>query len=242
MACRGFTGHPALDSLVDHQYTGFTCGPLLGSTQDVMHSTVMPSSRPSELVEPAISDGGGPTDRYLMERIRDGDRDSFGTLLARHWQPLVTYAAGLLDGLDDAEDVVQETFVRVWRYRATWEATGAVAGYLYRITRNLALNALRKRGARRSREAHGGIELTLPGSPRSPVLEAESESLRREIDAALRCLSERRREAFILSRFHGLTHGEIAEAMGISVPTVANQITTALAQLRKALAHHLNDE
>lgn len=174
-----------------------------------------------------------------MERVHAGDRDALGLLIERHWTLLVAYARGMVGSEDDAEDVVQEVFVQVWRTRAGWRPSGTVAAYLYRITRNLGLNALRDRKALKRREERGGMESDLSAQPANSLELVEKESLREEVRAAIAKLPERRREVFILCKYHGLSHKEIADAMGISVPTVANQMTSAMHQLRDALAHHL---
>lgn len=174
-------------------------------------------------------------DRSLMEGIRDGSRSSLRILMQRYWGPLVSYASSVLESRDDAEDVVQETFVQIWRRRAAWAGSGAVRAYLYRIMLNIAFNVRRNQKARRGREERGGSELLAAGSKRSPEKDFEAGSLRDEVQAAIAALPRRRREVFVLSRFHGLTHQEIAEALGISLQTVANHMSVALADLRKAL-------
>lgn len=178
-------------------------------------------------------------DRVLMDRIHDGDREAFRTLLQRYWRPLVGFAAQVVGREDDGEDVVQETFVRVWRHRTEWTTGHEVAGYLYRITRNLALNWKRDRGAEEKREMEGEGELYGGAGPRTPEHEFVTRALRAEVDSAVASLPERRREIFVLSRYHGLTHEEIAGVLGLSPQTVANHMTSALADLRKALAHSL---
>ena len=182
----------------------------------------------------------GP-DRVLMDRIRDGDREAYQTLLERYWPPLVVYATGIVEGEDAAKDVVQDAFIRVWRRRSDWTPSGPVSAYLYRITRNLALNARRDRTAEMGRREKGARDL-LSAMPRNnPQDELAVSSLREEVEAAIAGLPDRRREAFVLSRFHGLSYSEIAEAMGISTQTVANQMRAALAQLRHVLAEHLDE-
>jgi RNA polymerase sigma-70 factor, ECF subfamily len=180
------------------------------------------------------------TDRALMIRIREGDRRAFRILVERHWAALVGYAEGILNGDDVAQDVVQETFVRVWRRRADWTPDAAVTSYLYRITRNLAFNARRDRIAEMDRRERGGqaIISSMPGA--DPHQDVIAGCLQTEVEEAIRCLPERRREVFVLSRFHHLTYQEISLTMGIAPQTVANQMRAALADLRVALAHHLH--
>lgn len=180
-------------------------------------------------------------DQQLMLRIAKGDRDAFATLVHDYWEPLLRYAHRFRNDADGAEDVVQETLVRVWRSRAEWRPSGTVAGYLYRITRNLSLNATRDERSRVKRHERGARQLLSFSASSSPVELAEAASLRRAVERAVSALPERRREVFILARYHGLTHREIADALELSIATVSNQMTSALAQLRTLLADHLGD-
>lgn len=179
------------------------------------------------------------SDEALMERIRDGHRDSLRILLERYWSPLVGYAAGFVGGPDPAKDVVQDSFIRIWVKRGEWSSGGSVSAYLYRIVRNLSLNARRDQSTARRHDDLCGVTRAREDPPRRPDETLEADSLRAEVEAAIQALPERRREVFVLSRFHGLTHREIADAMEISPQTVSNQMSAALAELRSALCHHL---
>jgi RNA polymerase sigma-70 factor (ECF subfamily) len=180
-------------------------------------------------------------DETLFERLRIGHREALGLLMERHWASLVGYAAGITDDRDAAQDVVQGTFVQIWARRAEWESSGSPRAYLFRITRNLALNARRDGILRHRRQKEWGSDSPFDfPSPPTPDEETEVELLRAEIEGAIASLPERRREVFMLSRFPGLTYQEIAETMGISVQTVSNQMSAALAQLRSLLGHHLD--
>lgn len=185
-------------------------------------------------VPPTNPDLDGCSDQELMEAIvGDGSR-ALGVLLSRHWKPLVSFVFGFVGRRDVAEDVVQETFVRVWQRRGRWQATGSVRSFLYRIARNLALNENRASQTR----ARGGISLTTDRTDRDPAQLLEEHDLRDAVEAAISALPERRREIFVLSRYHGLSYREIAETLDISPQTVANQLSAALATLRESLASY----
>ena len=190
-----------------------------------------------------LADHGGvrspDDDRRLMEAVRAGSREAFGLLLDRYWSDLVRYASTMTGRADDAQDVVQECFIRVWRKRESWRASGSVAGYLYRITRNLALNAKRDLGVLRSGEAEFGARTNRRSGPEDPHQVLVSRRLGARVREAIEALPERRREVFVLARFHGLSHREIAEIMGISAQTVANQMSSAVSDLRARLDIHL---
>jgi RNA polymerase sigma-70 factor (family 1) len=179
------------------------------------------------------------SDDELMESLRQGDREAYAVLLQRYWARLVVYAAEIVDGQDAAQDVAQDTFIQVWRYRERWLKAGSVGAYLYRITRNLALNALRQEQAtvRRLKQTTQGSGEETP--PRTPEESLDETLLRRQVEAAINSLPGRRREVFILARYHGLSHAEIATAMDISRQTVANQMSLALSQLQRLLSPQL---
>jgi len=168
-----------------------------------------------------------------MERIHSGDSSALHQVLDRYWTPLVSYARRLVADGDTAEDIVQETMLRLWNQRAEWTPTQQLQGFLYRITRNLALNE-QKRSRLRSgwvtRSAQEPVD-----APSTPLELVEMAQLRATLDQAIDALPPKRREVFILARYHGHSYREIAEIMGISPQTVANQMSAALNDLREIL-------
>ena len=176
-------------------------------------------------------------DHSLMQRIHSGDVTALQELLEEYWHPLVAYAIRLLSDQDEAEDVVQEAVLRVWNGRSEWTPTVRLRGFLYQITRNLALNERAKVDVRqrwaRSRSNHPSRSVP------TPLEMVERTELRERLETVLEELPPRRREVFILSRYHGYTYKEIAEIMGISSQTVANQMSSALDQIREGLAPYL---
>ena len=79
-----------------------------------------------------------------MERIHTGDSTALGQVIDRYWPSLVSYARRLVRDGDTAEDIVQEAMLRLWKQRAQWTPTQQLQGFLYRITRNIALNELKR--------------------------------------------------------------------------------------------------
>lgn len=173
-------------------------------------------------------------DTDLMHRICGGDTSALDELVRLYWSPVVRYSMGIVRCPDAAEDIAQQVFIQLWKQRSSWEATGTVQAYLYRVARNLSLNE-RRRGLIRFRWLEWMVRQPQRGEPRPDQL-LEKQELEAQIDAAIAALPQRRREAFILARFHDLTYREIAEVMEVSPQTVANQISAALATLRRALA------
>lgn len=175
-------------------------------------------------------------DLSVMMEVHRGSHEAFGVLLDRYWFRLIAYADGMVAERDQAQDVVQEVFVRVWQKRTTWEPRGPVNAYLYRITRNLALNAERDRKAAANLRHDPKAAASGPRPPRDPDTVFQGNALRREVEGAIASLPARRREVFVLARFHRLSYGEIAETLEISPQTVANQMSSALSSLRHLLS------
>jgi RNA polymerase sigma-70 factor (ECF subfamily) len=169
-----------------------------------------------------------PLDAELLGSLRDGDGSALDRLIARYWRPLSAYAGRLLGERDSAEDAVQEVFVRLWERRERWTITGSLRTLLYQMTRNIAVDEHRRTNTR------ARLVPALPaGSPtRTPAEQLDDEEVRAAFQDAVADLPERRREVFLLARFDQLSHREIAAVMGIALPTVANHLGLALAELR----------
>lgn len=177
------------------------------------------------------------SDARLLDGLAAGDERALSEILSRYWHPLLRYAQGFLGDLDAAEEVVQEAFVRLWQGRSGWgsPANGvavSLRGLLYTVVRNLCLHEqarLRVREAWARRE-----EVRMHSVPTPSQLFQEGETLR-ALRAGIQELPERRREVFLLVCIHGLSYAEAADALGVALSTVANQMSSALRQIREAL-------
>lgn len=176
-------------------------------------------------------------DLELLQRIRGGDSDALGVMLERYWAPVVRYVASLVDSSDAAEDVAQDTFIRLWERRDAWSLDGSVRALLYRIARNIGLDERRRRDARARADHNAGT----PRAYAAPDEHVENDELRTAIAVAVESLPERRREAFKLVRYHGLSYREAAAVLDLAPQTIANHVTLALTGLRAALAPYRYD-
>lgn len=157
-------------------------------------------------------------------------------LLRLHWGRVVDYVERLTHSRDLAKDVAQEVFLALWQRRLVWRATGSLRAFLLGAARNLARNHSRRWREVRVESFESPLipaDAHISSNPADALREEEVERLFR---AAVAALPPRRREVFLLARVHGLSHQEIADTMEISVQTVANQMSNALAELRRALA------
>jgi RNA polymerase sigma-70 factor (ECF subfamily) len=174
----------------------------------------------------------------LIEGLRTGNPAALRSLLEIHWGPLVRYARRMLPEPDEAQDVVQEAFVRLWARRTRWTVEGSRRALLFTITRRAALDELRRRDRRgRAARAFQG-----PAPPTLPSQDAAADELKAAAAAAVASLPPKRQEVFRLVREAGLSYAEVAEVMDVSPQTVANQMSLALSDLRQALRHHMPEE
>jgi RNA polymerase sigma-70 factor (ECF subfamily) len=177
-------------------------------------------------------------ERDLLDRIRHGDEGAFDAVFREHYASLVRSAEAMLHRRDLAEEIVQDVLLALWQRRDTLVVEDSLRAYLFRATRNRALNHLRHVAIERKAEP----ELS---SVEPSAGDAQATLVHEEIDIALRraigVLPPRCREVFELSRVHGLRYAEIASTLGISVKTVEAQMGKALRVLRDELAPWLPD-
>ena len=145
---------------------------------------------------------------------------------------LMRYAGRELRDMDLARDIAQEAFIQVWERRRAWTPRGSARAYLYRIVRHLVIDERRRQGVRRRWLERQERQ----DSPRPPIPaeELDGKLLAEAFEAAVVSLPDRRREVFELVVLRGLSYAEAAAVMGISVQTVANQMTAALRAVRRA--------
>ena len=179
--------------------------------------------------EPPIDDD----DAELVQRVARGDASAYRALVARHGANLERFARRLLRDDAEAEDVVQETFLRLWQRAAEYRPAARVGTWLHSIAHHLAIDRLRatKRLDALS-EDNGGS----PVSARQPEL--LDEKRRAEVlDAALASLPGRQGAAVTLVHLHGLSGAEAAEVLGIG----PEALESLLARGRRALKSFLSE-
>ena len=177
-----------------------------------------------------------PNDVELMARLASGDMSALGELARRHQKRILELAYRTLGSWDLAEDVAQETFLRVHRAAKRYKPTAKFTTWLYRIVFNLCLDEQRKR-------AKAGMPLEPEISAQLSVSNhdsAEEEELVATVKAAVQALPERQRTALILYRYHDLNHAEISEVTGWTPSAVESLLVRAYANLRGKLAKMKN--
>jgi RNA polymerase sigma-70 factor (ECF subfamily) len=176
-----------------------------------------------------------PSDQDLMRRLKAGDSDAFELLYRRYRDRLYAFLVRYTGNSTTAQDLFQETFLRVFRDRARYEPRAAFATWLFTIARNLFLDSLKRPGASTISDQPARVSQAVP-DPSPSALEALE---RRELDAALHhaltSLPEEERAILLLSRFEGLRYAQIAEILGTSEGAVKIRAHRALQALRRVL-------
>lgn len=152
-------------------------------------------------------------------------------LFRLHYRSLCGFALGYLKDTDQAEDIVQELFVRLWQDRESLSIQSSVKSYLFTAVRNRCLNAIAVNKRMRSLDEEADGQIAGEGRGEDDLAERAA-----RVHAAIETLPTERRKVFRLSRNEGLKYHEIAERLGISVKTVENQMGKALKTLREELA------
>jgi RNA polymerase sigma-70 factor (ECF subfamily) len=167
----------------------------------------------------------------LVRAIAGGDQAALGALYDRHNRPCFSFALRMLGSERDAEEAVQETFVRIWRNAGRYDpAIAGVGSWILSIARNLCIDELRRR-RRRASELPALEEMPDPPDPSRTDIEAERGVVGAQVRAALGGLSAEQRSAIRLVYFHGLTSQEVGRLLNVPAPTVRSRLRLGLLKL-----------
>ena len=188
----------------------------------------------------------GPDERDLIERAQQSDREAFETLVRRYDRDVLRLALNILKRPEDARDIYQEAFLRVYRNLHTFRFDCTFHTWLYRIVTNLCLDHLRKKQVRKEdapvvKDASGGEYDLLDQVPDGRAgANPERDLMRRQLGArisgALEKLTPRERMVFELKHYHGLKLRTVGEILHTTEETAKNTLFRATQKLRGALA------
>lgn len=180
-----------------------------------------------------------------MLRVRDDDATAFEELVLRYQDRLTAIMEHLVGGRDQAEDLTQEVFLRVYRARKTYVAGAKFSTWLFRIANNVAANAKRNLSRRREVTLQPADSGPLGPRPLDTMLQASSGQMpARQLDKAevrdvvrlaLGALNERQRMAVLLSKFEQMSYADIAEVMDLTPKAIKSLLSRARGNLREVL-------
>ncbi|MFU7560019.1 RNA polymerase sigma factor [Roseiconus sp. JC912] len=191
-------------------------------------------------------------DVRLMLRVKNDDAAAYEELLRKYHPRLVRLLRAMGPRADMAEDLAQETFMRVWRARERYEPGAKFSTWLFTIAANVARNATRSQGRRQEVNEvdapTGGDGSQAVGIVTATALEASGLMPSRVVEGvergdivlhAVKTLGERQRTALMLSRFENLSYAEIAETMGLTTKAVKSLLSRARVNLRELLQPYI---
>lgn len=208
---------------------------------------IVSPSAASATPDAAVDDSSDQESVRLMLQVKEGDMRAFEKLVELHQNAIVGTVARMLNNIDDAHDVAQQVFIRVWRSAPRYEPTAKFTTWLYTITRNLVFNETRRRSRRKevSLEPENEDDAprhfadhSVPGADHN-LAQAEFHDA---LDQAIEALPEKQRLAVILRGRQDLPYEEICSILKMSLPAVKSLLFRARNELRKHLAGFLGEE
>ncbi len=172
---------------------------------------------------------------FLLSAVQHGDLKAFDTLFRRYYPMLCAYGHRFV-GLEDAEEIVEDSLLWIWENRETLVIESSLNSYLFKMVYRRALNKLAHIDAtqRADTRFYEEMQEMLQDTDYYQV-----EELTRRIEEAIAALPESYREAFVMHRFRDMSYKEIAETLGVSPKTIDYRIQQALKQLRTDLKDYL---
>ncbi len=171
-------------------------------------------------------------EKSLLQLLKNGDKKSFEFTFRYYYEPLLGYALSILKVEAEAEEVVQELFLKIWRDRKKIIIKHSLAAYLYKSVYNQCLNRLQKE---KLLQEYQKFALEQPATEVNADEMLKYEELNRKFFELMDALPERRQLIFKLNRFQGLKYREIADRLSISIKTVEANMSKALQYFRRNL-------
>lgn len=177
-----------------------------------------------------------PDEIELLQQLIAGDADSFRKIYEFYQGRIFLFAFRLTKSKAEAEEVVQEVFVRLWEKREKIKIEKSFNSYMLTITKNLVIDSLKK--ASRDRTIQQKIYRNIQALENHSVNELIAKEISRLQQQAIESLSPQRKLVFMLSREEELSYEEIAQRLGVSRNTVRNHMSEALSSIREYLSSH----
>lgn len=178
-------------------------------------------------------------EKILVKEIKEGDHDSFRQIYHKYSEKVYLFAVRYINNTDDAEEIVQEVFSRIWEYRNNLDENKSLNGYLLTITKNIIFNENRKKV---NFDIYAQYIISyIQGISNQTENQIIYENVKSIINKEIDNFPPKRRQIFNLSRNEGLSHNEIAQRLSISRKTVETHLRLALSRLKKVISAVLNN-
>ncbi len=181
------------------------------------------------------------SNEFFIKNLNEGNKEAFKILFDLYYAKLLYVANSYISNREDAEEIVQDTFVKAWKKRK--KISSNINGYLFKVTKNSCLDYLRSKKYKLSNSSNL-VQLeafinhkALADSDSSLIIEKE---LAQKIQSGIALLPEKCKNIFIKSRIEGLKNKEISDELNISVKTVENHMSKALKHMRVHLREFLS--
>jgi RNA polymerase sigma-70 factor (ECF subfamily) len=189
--------------------------------------------------------GSQPTDEELIARFQNGDAYAFDLLVRRYKDPLLNFIYRFLGDLVESEDIVQETFYRVYKNKHYYKEVAKFSTWIYTIAGNLAKTELRRRKRRKvfsiHKETAAEKELELPDLKSDPEKEVNTVVTEKIIQKAITSLPEKFRQVIVLRDIQGFSYEEISSIIKVPLGTVKSRVNRARLKLQEDLHFLLDD-
>ena len=186
-----------------------------------------------------------PTDEELIARFQNGDAYAFDLLVRRYKDPLLNFIYRFLGDLVESEDIVQETFYRVYKNKHYYKEVAKFSTWIYTIAGNLAKTELRRRKRRRvfsiHKETAAEKELELPDLQSDPEKEVNTIVTEKIIQKAITSLPQKFRQVIVLRDIQGFSYEEISGIIKVPLGTVKSRVNRARLKLQDDLSFLLED-
>jgi RNA polymerase sigma-70 factor (ECF subfamily) len=189
--------------------------------------------------------GSQPTDEELIARFQNGDAYAFDLLVRRYKEPLLNFIYRFLGDLVESEDIVQETFFRVYKNKHYYKEVAKFSTWIYTIAGNLAKTELRRRKRRKvfsiHKETAAEKELELPDLKADPEKEVNTIVTEKLIQKAITTLPQKFRQVIVLRDIQGFSYEEISSIIKVPLGTVKSRVNRARLKLQEDLSFLLED-
>ena len=170
-------------------------------------------------------------DCELMLQVKKGEVAAFNQIIERYQSPIINFVFRLVGRIEEAEEIAQEVFLRIYLARGRYRPKAKFSTYIYRIAKNLSLNALRKK-----RPQIVSLDKPIFNSHQiSPAEALEKKEIQALVKEALDSLPSPQKTAIILNRYNDLSYEEIGRIMNLSLPAVKSLLHRAKENLKKKL-------